>query len=234
MSTSVSKAKGPLDPGEGLVGGDDVVFEARPGGHPTVTDDADMGGAEALLDLLHPRGDGRRVAGVAGEDLDRDRRDAGGGEQAADDLEPTAHRALDLGLAHPEPGHRVAEVVGVAPRAPEHLEHPRTSPSEVRGASPPDTAESAATFSSGQRERCASARFFTLPPSRKLSRNGTAGGDPRFGAHPRHVHDGCNIRCAPLSPALWRPLSDGDRHFTLAKRGHSQDMRPQLTRVGGL
>ena len=40
---------------------------------------------------------------------------------------------------------------------------------------------SLSTLCSGQRDRLASVRVFTLPCSRKLSRNSTAGGDPRLG-----------------------------------------------------
>ena len=40
---------------------------------------------------------------------------------------------------------------------------------------------SLSTLCSGQRDRLASVRVFTWPFSRKLSRNSTAGGDPRLG-----------------------------------------------------
>ena len=46
---------------------------------------------------------------------------------------------------------------------------------------PTSTAWRAAASPSGQRERFASVRLFTLPPSRKLSRKSAAGGGPWFG-----------------------------------------------------
>ena len=45
-------------------------------------------------DLGHLGGHGRRVAGVAGEHLDRDRDALGGGQQPVDDLEPAPHPVL--------------------------------------------------------------------------------------------------------------------------------------------
>ena len=53
--------------------------------------------------------------------------------------------------------------------------------SQSAGGKPLSARSSLSSLCSGQRDRLARVRVLTLPFSRKLSRNSTAGGDPRLG-----------------------------------------------------
>ncbi len=56
--------------------------------HPPVADEDDLGQAEAVAQLVDLGLEGRRVGGVAGERLDRDRAALPVGQQAEHDLGP--------------------------------------------------------------------------------------------------------------------------------------------------
>ncbi len=68
-----------------------VVTDPGAGDHPPVAGQGHMRQPEPLLEFLHLVSEGGRVAGVALEDLHRDRDPLGGGEHAVDDLQPAAH-----------------------------------------------------------------------------------------------------------------------------------------------
>ena len=71
--------------------GGDVLAQPRGGQHAPVPDQHHLGDPEPVFDLGHLGGHGRRVAGVAGEHLDRDRDAVLAGQQPVDDLQPAVH-----------------------------------------------------------------------------------------------------------------------------------------------
>ena len=81
------------------VSGGDVLAQPGGGQHAPVPDQHHLGDPEPVLDLGHLGGHGRRVAGVALEDLDGDRDALGGGQQPVDDLQPARTPSLGWPMA---------------------------------------------------------------------------------------------------------------------------------------
>ena len=70
--------------------GPDVLAQPRRGQHAPVPDQHHLADREPVLDLGDLAGHGRRVPGVAGEDLDRDGNAFFAGQQPVDDLQSAA------------------------------------------------------------------------------------------------------------------------------------------------
>ena len=71
--------------------GRDILAQPRGGQHAPVPDQHHLVDPEPVLDLGHLGGHGRRVAGVAFEDLDGDRDAVPAGQEPVDDLQPALH-----------------------------------------------------------------------------------------------------------------------------------------------